>query len=166
MMETESNSTNTNTIRIESNITKTTKNNSKSTTIKRKRSIKHDLSSTCSNDGIISSGGGGNEPTGIQFRFKDVSEGYTIQKCQELERFYWKNVTYASPLYGADLLGTLFGKDEDVDGDGNKKNENHWNLNRLDNILNTFIKDDLPGVNRYVIIMFIIIIIYIVIVID
>lgn len=32
---------------------------------------------------------------------------------EELERRYWKNITYISPMYGADVSGSLY--DEDVD---------------------------------------------------
>ncbi|KAI1018596.1 hypothetical protein LB503_005781 [Fusarium chuoi] len=33
----------------------------------------------------------------------DISE-YTPERCEELERAYWKTLTYAPPLYGADLM--------------------------------------------------------------
>uniref|UniRef100_T1ITK4 [histone H3]-trimethyl-L-lysine(9) demethylase n=1 Tax=Strigamia maritima TaxID=126957 RepID=T1ITK4_STRMM len=42
----------------------------------------------------------------------------------ELERKYWKNITYAAPMYGADVSGSLY--DDDVD---------EWNINRLNTIL-------------------------------
>lgn len=33
---------------------------------------------------------------------------------EELERKYWKNITYNPPLYGADVSGTLTDSDVDV----------------------------------------------------
>ncbi|KAM0330673.1 hypothetical protein ACHAQA_003625 [Verticillium albo-atrum] len=64
----------------------------------------------------------------------DVSE-YTPERCEELERAYWKTLTYAPPLYGADLMGTLF--DENTD---------KWNLNKLPNLLDV-LGSKVPGVN-------------------
>jgi hypothetical protein len=55
---------------------------------------------------------------------------------KELERFYWKNLSYLSPMYGADLLGTLF--EPDV--------TNSWNVAGLDNLL-TRIQIPISGVN-------------------
>ncbi|KAI9015481.1 JmjC domain, hydroxylase-domain-containing protein, partial [Hyaloraphidium curvatum] len=52
-----------------------------------------------------------------------------------LERDYWRNLTYVSPMYGADQLGTLFPK----------AFKHAWNLNGLDNLLSQT-KVDLPGV--------------------
>ncbi|RVE74113.1 hypothetical protein OJAV_G00038270 [Oryzias javanicus] len=43
----------------------------------------------------------------------------------ELEKKFWKNLTFNPPLYGADVSGTLF--DSDV---------SDWNISRLDSILN------------------------------
>jgi jumonji domain-containing protein 2 len=37
-----------------------------------------------------------------------------------MERKYWKNITFNSPVYGADLCGTLTDPDVDI-----------WNINRL-----------------------------------
>lgn len=64
----------------------------------------------------------------------DVSE-YTQERCEDLERAYWKTLTYAPPLYGADMPGTLF-----------DKRTTTWNLGRLDNILDV-IGSNIPGVN-------------------
>ncbi|KAI1106458.1 hypothetical protein F4804DRAFT_300713 [Jackrogersella minutella] len=64
----------------------------------------------------------------------DISD-YTPERCEELERIYWKTLTYAQPLYGADLPGTLF--DDEC---------NTWNLNRLPNLLDV-IGTKVPGVN-------------------
>ncbi|KAK2072004.1 hypothetical protein P8C59_006383 [Phyllachora maydis] len=64
----------------------------------------------------------------------DVSD-YTPERCEELERTYWKTLTYAPPLYGADLPGTLF--DDDTES---------WNLNKLPNLLDV-LGTKVPGVN-------------------
>ncbi|KAH9885966.1 hypothetical protein F4778DRAFT_759867 [Xylariomycetidae sp. FL2044] len=64
----------------------------------------------------------------------DISD-YTPERCEELERIYWKTLTYAPPLYGADLPGTLF--------DDSTEN---WNLNKLPNLLDV-LGTKVPGVN-------------------
>ncbi|XP_066519331.1 lysine-specific demethylase 4A isoform X2 [Hoplias malabaricus] len=58
---------------------------------------------------------------------------------EELERKYWKNLTFNSPLYGADVSGTLY--DPDV---------NEWNIGRLNTILDTVERESgikIKGVN-------------------
>ena len=64
----------------------------------------------------------------------DISE-YTPERCEELEKTYWKTLTYAPPLYGADLLGSLF-----------DDNTSMWNLNKLPNLLDV-LGTRVPGVN-------------------
>ncbi|KAB5586232.1 hypothetical protein GE09DRAFT_57852 [Coniochaeta sp. 2T2.1] len=64
----------------------------------------------------------------------DISD-YTPQRCEELEKTYWKTLTYAPPLYGADLMGTLFHEDTEL-----------WNLNKLPNLLDV-LGTKVPGVN-------------------
>lgn len=64
----------------------------------------------------------------------DVSD-FTPERCEELERIYWKTLTYAPPLYGADLMGTLF--DDETES---------WNLNKLPNLLDV-LGTKVPGVN-------------------
>ncbi|KAJ3557377.1 hypothetical protein NPX13_g9938 [Xylaria arbuscula] len=64
----------------------------------------------------------------------DISD-YTKARCDELERIYWKTLTYAPPLYGADVLGTLF--DDSTE---------EWNLNKLPNLLDV-LGTKVPGVN-------------------
>ncbi|XP_047669378.1 lysine-specific demethylase 4A isoform X2 [Tachysurus fulvidraco] len=57
----------------------------------------------------------------------------------ELERKYWKNLTFNPPLYGADVNGTLY--DPDV---------NEWNIGRLNSILDTVERESgikIKGVN-------------------
>ncbi|KAI0008948.1 hypothetical protein F4779DRAFT_409461 [Xylariaceae sp. FL0662B] len=70
-----------------------------------------------------------------EFEYRmDISD-YTPERCEELERIYWKTLTYAPPLYGADLPGTLF-------DDGTEC----WNLNKLPNLLDV-LGTKVPGVN-------------------
>lgn len=69
----------------------------------------------------------------FDYRF-DASE-FTDERCAELEKIYWKTITYNNPLYGADLLGSLF-----------TNQTKSWNVAKLDNLLNDLGKD-LPGVN-------------------
>ncbi|PTB63798.1 hypothetical protein BBK36DRAFT_1126137 [Trichoderma citrinoviride] len=64
----------------------------------------------------------------------DISD-YTPERCEELERVYWKTLTYAQPLYGADLMGTLFDDRTEI-----------WNLNKLPNLLDV-LGTKVPGVN-------------------
>ncbi|XP_016339367.1 lysine-specific demethylase 4A isoform X6 [Sinocyclocheilus anshuiensis] len=57
----------------------------------------------------------------------------------ELERKYWKNLTFNPPLYGADISGTLY--DPDV---------TEWNIGRLNTILDTVERESgitIKGVN-------------------
>ncbi|XP_053492785.1 uncharacterized protein kdm4aa isoform X2 [Ictalurus furcatus] len=57
----------------------------------------------------------------------------------ELERKYWKNLTFSPPLYGADVNGTLY--DPDV---------NEWNIGHLNTILDTVERESgikIKGVN-------------------
>ncbi|XP_028667320.1 lysine-specific demethylase 4A [Erpetoichthys calabaricus] len=58
---------------------------------------------------------------------------------EELERKYWKNLTFNPPIYGADVNGTLY--DPDI---------NEWNIGRLNTILDTVEKESgitIEGVN-------------------
>ncbi|KAJ3056230.1 hypothetical protein HK097_007713 [Rhizophlyctis rosea] len=72
----------------------------------------------------------------ILFDLASTSDGYTDSRCAELERFYWRNITYMAPMYGADFLGSLF----------EEKRENPWNPAHLDNLLNK-VNVKVPGVN-------------------
>lgn len=71
-----------------------------------------------------------------------MSERYMTPKhlnYEDLERIFWKNVTYISPIYGADVSGSL--TDPDV---------KEWNINSLNTILD-FVNTDygitIAGVN-------------------
>ncbi|XP_075164890.1 lysine demethylase 4A [Haematobia irritans] len=77
-------------------------------------------------------------------QFKDLadSERYQTPKhfdYDDLERKYWKNVTYIAPLYGADIKGSLSDSDLNV-----------WNIDRLETILDYVNRDygiEIDGVN-------------------
>ncbi|RCI15741.1 hypothetical protein L249_3231 [Ophiocordyceps polyrhachis-furcata BCC 54312] len=69
------------------------------------------------------------------FDYRIDGAEYTPERCEELERAYWKTLTYAPPLYGADLMGTLFDDRTDI-----------WNLNKLPNLLDV-LGTKVPGVN-------------------
>lgn len=64
----------------------------------------------------------------------DASE-FDDERCEQLETAYWKSLTYAEPMYGADMLGSLF-----------PSNFKHWNVAKLPNILD-LMDSKLPGVN-------------------
>ncbi|GEQ71293.1 hypothetical protein JCM33374_g4975, partial [Metschnikowia sp. JCM 33374] len=64
----------------------------------------------------------------------DASE-FTPDRCDELESLYWKSLGYAEPMYGADVLGSLFGKKTSC-----------WNVAKLPNLLD-LMEEKLPGVN-------------------
>ncbi|KAF7662413.1 hypothetical protein LDENG_00236890 [Lucifuga dentata] len=58
---------------------------------------------------------------------------------EDLERKYWKNLTFVSPIYGADVSGSLY--DEDVE---------EWNIGHLNSILDVTEEDcgvSIQGVN-------------------
>lgn len=58
---------------------------------------------------------------------------------EELERKYWKNVTFGSPIYGADISGSLYDEDQTL-----------WNINKLGTILDYVAGDygiHIEGVN-------------------
>ncbi|KAK6606201.1 JmjC domain-containing protein [Botrytis cinerea] len=42
------------------------------------------------------------------FKYELEGEDYSAERCEELERHYWRTLTYAPPLYGADMMGSLF----------------------------------------------------------
>ncbi|KAK9427855.1 JmjC domain, hydroxylase-domain-containing protein [Lipomyces doorenjongii] len=69
------------------------------------------------------------------FDYRFNASEFTPERCEELERIYWKTITYNNPMYGADMLGSLF-------TDATKE----WNVAHLDNVLND-LGMDLPGVN-------------------
>jgi hypothetical protein len=70
----------------------------------------------------------------FDYRISNSSE-YTIERCKELEKIYWKTITFNNPLYGADMPGSLF--DDRTES---------WNVAKLDNLLCRIAKN-IPGVN-------------------
>ncbi|XP_054090422.1 uncharacterized protein LOC105218008 isoform X2 [Zeugodacus cucurbitae] len=77
-----------------------------------------------------------------QFSELASTERYQTPKhfdFEDLERKYWKNITYVAPIYGADVSGSI----TDVDQDS-------WNINRLGTILD-YVNEDygiqIDGVN-------------------
>nr|XP_036234079.1 probable lysine-specific demethylase 4A [Bactrocera oleae] len=77
-------------------------------------------------------------------QFKEMAESERYQTPRhfdydDLERKYWKNVTYIAPFYAADVKGSLSDPDLRI-----------WNINCLDTILNYVNKDygiEIDGVN-------------------
>jgi hypothetical protein len=69
------------------------------------------------------------------FKYELEGEDYSPERCEELERAYWKTLTYAPPLYGADMPGSLF--DDQTTA---------WNLGKLENLLDVM-GTKIPGVN-------------------
>ncbi|TAQ91132.1 hypothetical protein B7494_g576 [Chlorociboria aeruginascens] len=69
------------------------------------------------------------------FNYEVDDSEFTQERCDELERAYWKTLTYAPPLYGADMPGTLF-----------DERTTTWNLGKLDNLLDVM-GSKIPGVN-------------------
>uniref|UniRef100_A0A2M4BCG5 [histone H3]-trimethyl-L-lysine(9) demethylase n=1 Tax=Anopheles marajoara TaxID=58244 RepID=A0A2M4BCG5_9DIPT len=77
-----------------------------------------------------------------QFAKLASTERYATPKhfdFEDLERKYWKNVTYVAPIYGADVCGSITDKDCNI-----------WNINRLGTILD-YVNEDygisIEGVN-------------------
>ncbi|XP_060082098.1 uncharacterized protein LOC132561390 isoform X2 [Ylistrum balloti] len=57
----------------------------------------------------------------------------------ELERKYWKNITFVNPIYGADISGSIYDDDQE-----------YWNINKLGTILDYVAGDygiKIEGVN-------------------
>lgn len=60
---------------------------------------------------------------------------FTTERCEELEQLYWRSLGYAEPMYGADMLGSLF-----------LENTTSWNVAQLPNVLD-LMEEKIPGVN-------------------
>ncbi|XP_006863826.1 PREDICTED: lysine-specific demethylase 4C [Chrysochloris asiatica] len=77
-----------------------------------------------------------------EFRELANSDKYCTPKhldYEDLERKYWKNLTFVAPIYGADINGSLY--DEGV---------NEWNISRLNTVLDVVEEDcgiSIEGVN-------------------
>ncbi|KAI9774853.1 MAG: hypothetical protein M1840_000069 [Geoglossum simile] len=70
----------------------------------------------------------------FNYRITNQAE-FTPERCEELERAYWRGLTNNNPLYGADMPGSLF--DETTTS---------WNVAKLENLLDV-LGQKLPGVN-------------------
>lgn len=75
--------------------------------------------------------------------FKELSETLKYRppegNIEELERKFWKNITFNPPIYGADVPGTIYDKDV-----------KYWNINSLNTILDTLFAEcnvQILGVN-------------------
>lgn len=64
----------------------------------------------------------------------DTSE-FSADRCAGLEQLYWKSLSYAEPMYGADVLGSIF-----------KDSTKEWNVAHLPNVLD-LMEEKIPGVN-------------------
>lgn len=60
----------------------------------------------------------------ILFSFYKRYQTPYYRDYDDMERKYWRNITYNSPIYGADISGSLY--DEGID---------EWNINKLGTIL-------------------------------
>ncbi|KAG8625608.1 hypothetical protein KVT40_006009 [Elsinoe batatas] len=65
----------------------------------------------------------------------DGLDEFTTERCKELETAYWKSLTFAQPMYAADMPGSLF-TDEVTS----------WNVAKLENLLDV-LGTKVPGVN-------------------
>lgn len=48
---------------------------------------------------------GKHDPLSFNYHCED-DEKYTVEYCKELERTYWRNLTFTQPMYGADMQGS------------------------------------------------------------
>ncbi|XP_001948997.1 probable lysine-specific demethylase 4B [Acyrthosiphon pisum] len=74
-----------------------------------------------------------------QFKNLAESEQYKTPEhtdYKDLERIYWENIVCHTPIYGADVTGSVTGKDVKA-----------WNMNRLDTILDVMNDTTIEGVN-------------------
>ncbi|KAI7820894.1 JmjC domain, hydroxylase-domain-containing protein, partial [Kickxella alabastrina] len=78
-----------------------------------------------------------NSSRGDKAHKKQQSAEPAYAENEELERMYWKNLLFQPPMYGADVLGTLFPPVEDFPT---------WNIRRLPGLLRR-IDQRMPGVN-------------------
>lgn len=70
----------------------------------------------------------------FDYRFHGNDE-FTPERCRELEDRYWKSLTFAPPMYGADMPGSLF-----------NDSTTSWNVSKLENLLDV-LGQKIPGVN-------------------
>ncbi|KAI6248845.1 DNA damage-responsive transcriptional repressor RPH1 [Erysiphe necator] len=65
----------------------------------------------------------------------NLYEEFDDERCQDLEVAYWKHISYAPPIYGGDMPGTLFTDKTKV-----------WDLRNLPGFLN-YLDEKVPGIN-------------------
>ena len=70
----------------------------------------------------------------FDYRLSNLDE-FTPERCHELEIAYWKSLTFAPPMYGADMPGSLF-----------DDRTTSWNVAKLENLLDV-LGTKVPGVN-------------------
>ena len=70
----------------------------------------------------------------FDYRFHG-NKDFTPERCNELETLYWKSLTFAPPMYGADMPGSLF-----------DDSTTSWNVAKLENLLD-ILGQQVPGVN-------------------
>lgn len=70
----------------------------------------------------------------FDYHMDDLDE-FTPERCAELETAYWKSLTFAQPMYAADMPGSLFKDECDT-----------WNVAKLPNLLDV-LGTKVPGVN-------------------
>jgi len=76
----------------------------------------------------------GRLPQAMKEILKEVDKGKVESVYKDLERDFWKNVANRTPIYGADLEGSLFHP------------EAAWNPAKFETLLSIIDKDSLPGV--------------------
>ncbi|KAE9978771.1 hypothetical protein BLS_000326 [Venturia inaequalis] len=70
----------------------------------------------------------------FDYHLENVEE-FNKERCAELEENYWKTINFGTPMYGADMPGSLF-----------DKRTKEWNVANLDNLLDV-LGQKVPGVN-------------------
>ena len=70
----------------------------------------------------------------FDYHLEGVDE-FTAERCRELEENYWKTLNYGTPMYGADMPGSLF-----------DDRTTSWNVAKLENLLDV-LGTKVPGVN-------------------
>jgi hypothetical protein len=71
---------------------------------------------------------------GFDYHLGDADQ-FTPDRCRELEEVYWRTINYGTPMYGADMPGSLFKDDTPC-----------WNVAKLPNLLDV-LGTNVPGVN-------------------
>jgi hypothetical protein len=71
---------------------------------------------------------------GFDYHLGDADQ-FTPERCRELEEVYWRTINYGTPMYGADMPGSLF-----------KDDTSCWNVAKLPNLLDV-LGTNVPGVN-------------------